>query len=103
MVIKYNIYKNYLIFSNAQVFSVKNKKFLFQQRVMKRCKEYLRVYLYDDGRREQWALHRLVAMLFLGDIEGMEVNHKNRDTLDCNLDNLEIVTPSENQKHWRNT
>lgn len=44
-------------------------------------------------------VHRLVAEAFIGNIDGLEVNHKNGDKLDNKLMNLEICTRSENHKH----
>ena len=49
--------------------------------------------------RSIYQLHRVVAMLFIGDISGKVVNH-----IDClrnnpRWDNLEIVTNGENNKH----
>jgi hypothetical protein len=44
--------------------------------------------------------HRMVADAFIGPIPpGMEVNHKNGDKGDPRLDNLEIVSNSENRAH----
>lgn len=44
--------------------------------------------------------HRMVADAFLGPIpEGMQVNHKNGAKSDPRLDNLEVVTNSENRAH----
>ena len=44
-------------------------------------------------------LHRLVASTFIGDITGKTVNHKDGDTLNNAVNNLEIVTQSENNIH----
>lgn len=44
-------------------------------------------------------LHRLVASTFIGDIEGKTVNHKDGNTLNNAIDNLEIVTQLENNIH----
>jgi hypothetical protein len=44
--------------------------------------------------------HRMVADAFLGPIpEGLHVNHKNGDKTDNRLENLELVTISENRAH----
>lgn len=45
-------------------------------------------------------VHRLVAKTFIPNLENKkEVNHKDGNGLNNNLDNLEWVTNSENQKH----
>jgi hypothetical protein len=47
-------------------------------------------------------VHRVVAQTFLGKIpKGKEVNHKNLDKHDNRVENLEYMTRSENQIHWR--
>jgi hypothetical protein len=47
-------------------------------------------------------VHRVVAKAFLGPIpKGKEVNHKNLDKHDNRVENLEYMTRSENQLHWR--
>lgn len=59
------------------------------------------VRLYYRGKSRKWTLHRLIAACFLGPIDGYEINHKDRNTLNNHVDNLERVTPSQNQRHWR--
>lgn len=60
-------------------------------------KGYCQVMLYDgSGRTEQPHVHRLVAVAFLGQRPGMEVDHINRDRRDNRLANLGWVTSSEN-------
>ena len=61
------------------------------------------VALYYRGKSTKWTLSRLIASCFLGNIDGKEVNHANRNILDCSGPNLDIFTPQENQKHWRVT
>lgn len=47
-------------------------------------------------------VHRVVVEAFIGKIpKGKEINHKNLDKQCNNVDNLEIVTRSENALHWR--
>jgi len=47
-------------------------------------------------------VHRVVVEAFIGKIpKGKEINHKNLDKHCNNVDNLEIVTRSENAIHWR--
>ena len=45
-------------------------------------------------------VHNLVCEAFYGEIpEGYEVNHKDKNRTNNNLDNLEIVTHKENMQH----
>jgi hypothetical protein len=44
-------------------------------------------------------VHRLVAEAFIGSAAGLEVNHINGDKLDNRVENLELVTPSQNILH----
>ena len=57
---------------------------------------------YDDQVRHLSA-HRLMWEAFVGPIpEGMQINHKNGVKSDNRLENLEVVTPSENTQHAHN-
>lgn len=58
------------------------------------------VLLRIDGKRKLAKVHRLVVTAFLEEIPvEKQVNHKNGDKADNRLENLEIVTPSQNVKH----
>lgn len=53
-----------------------------------------------NGERKPKLLHRLVAEAFIPNAHGKkEVNHKDGDKFNNRADNLEWVTPSENQMH----
>lgn len=54
-----------------------------------------------SGGKPHWRLaHRLAWEAFIGPIpERMQINHKNGDKGDNSLDNLEVVTASENVLH----
>lgn len=57
-------------------------------------------YLRVKMRSRRWLVHRAVVTAFIGEIPpGLEVNHKNGDKTDNRIDNLEVLTPSENVKH----
>lgn len=61
---------------------------------------YYETTLFKDGKYKYIRTHRIVAMTFLKEDKiRNEVNHKDGNKLNNNLENLEWVTPSENQKH----
>ena len=62
--------------------------------------EYPHVTLSKDSKRKIARIHVLVAQAFIPNPENKpEVNHKDGNKLNCNVDNLEWVTKSENQNH----
>ena len=61
---------------------------------------YEKIKLFKDGKRYYFSVHRLVAQTFLANEENKkEVNHKDGNKGNNNVDNLEWVTSSENQLH----
>lgn len=61
---------------------------------------YPMLRLCVDGVPRTCVVHRLIAEAFFGPVpKGMEINHKNGKRDDNRLENLEIVTPSENALH----
>ena len=59
------------------------------------------VRLSYNGKQKKWTLSRLMGSCFLGNIDGMEMNHDDRNPSNCNIFNMNIDTRSANQKHWR--
>lgn len=58
----------------------------------------------EDGKFKNQYIHRLVAKYFIDNPEQKrEVNHKDGNKLNNNIENLEWVTSSENQKHRQQT
>jgi hypothetical protein len=56
-----------------------------------------------NGSGKTFKVHRLVANAFLGEPNGLEVNHIDGNKSNNNLNNLEYCTKSENLKHcWDN-
>lgn len=54
----------------------------------------------SNGSQKAFVIHRLVIEAFIGPIQkGMHANHKNGNKTDSRLENLEVVTPSENARH----
>lgn len=66
---------------------------------------YYRVVLSENTKHTYVKIHTLVAEQFIGDVDtvnNMVVNHKDGNIHNNNVDNLEIITNSENSKHaWR--
>ncbi len=60
---------------------------------------YCRVCLCKNGKTRMHFVHRIVWEAFVGPIpEGMQINHINEIKTDNRLDNINLLTPSENQK-----
>lgn len=65
---------------------------------------YKSVGLCKNGKRKVFYIHRLVAELFLENINNLrEVNHKDLDKSNNNVDNLEWVTSKGNKEHYLKT
>ena len=57
-----------------------------------------------NGKLVQITVHRLIAMTFLPNPENKpQVNHKDRNRANNNLDNLEWCTAFENMQHYEKT
>lgn len=58
---------------------------------------YLQVYLYKNGKRKFCKIHRLVASAFLENADKLpQVNHKDEDKTNNNIENLEWCTSQYN-------
>lgn len=63
-------------------------------------KKYNGVTLSKGNARKVFNVHRLVALTFMPKIKGYNfVNHKDGDTKNNNVNNLEWVTPRKNIEH----
>lgn len=85
-------YPNYSVTDDGRVFSLNymhtgNKKELKPQ---KGINGYNRMDLYIEGKRKKFMVHRLVALAFLPNLDNLpEVNHKDENKTNNNLENLE--------------
>ena len=53
-----------------------------------------------DGKIKNLLIHRLVAVLFIDNPNNLpQVNHKDGNKLNNNIDNLEWISPSNNHRH----
>lgn len=63
---------------------------------------YLKARLSKKGKQTTYSIHRLVAHHFIYNPDGLpQVNHKDGDKLNNNVNNLEWVTGQENVTHAR--
>lgn len=89
--IKY--YENYEISTEGCVYNIKTKRMLKQHE----NKGYLGVYIYNKKGRKHFLVHRLVAIHFLENKNDLpQVNHKDENKTNNNVENLEWCSPSYN-------
>lgn len=61
---------------------------------------YLRIHLRNNGKRKVYSVHRLVAEAFIPNPNNLpEVNHKDEDTSNSKVDNLEWCTSKYNSNY----
>ena len=70
---------------------------------MKNGKGYLHISLYINRKPKTVTVHKLVANAFIGDSNGLHVNHIDGDKFNNNILNLEYVSNRENATHGRNS
>lgn len=98
------IHSNYEVSSDGQVRSLAHVDHLGRPWPGRTLKPYVtgkgRGYLTVQIDRKNFKVHRLVAQAFLpADESRPDVNHKNGDTHDNRVENLEWCTAKENSKH----
>lgn len=86
----------------------KERPSLYKGRILKQhekqgCRSNIKptytLALSKKGKAITYSVHRLIARTFLGELKDLEVNHKDGNRLNNNLDNLEIITKLENIGH----
>jgi len=87
-------YPNHYVDSFGNVFSPKKKL-----KPLNHSHGYSYVALIEKNKKKLFFIHRLVAMRFIGEIDGMQINHKDCNKKNNKLENLEIVTAKENMAH----
>jgi hypothetical protein len=86
----------YKISNFGDVFSIKENRDL---KYHTNKKGYCSICLTKDKKEYSRLVHRLVAEAFLGQNEGLQVNHINGNKSDNFVGNLEWCTSSENINH----
>lgn len=90
-------FEDYLINRKGEVYSKKTNKFL---KPWLDSKGYLQVQLLKNGNKYSFKVHRLVAIVFLPNPNNLpEVNHKDENKQNPNLDNLEWCTVKYNNNY----
>lgn len=102
--VKYKAYKgglyDYIITSNGDIYRIEAGDMLRKIKPHKSRGYWYFNAVLETGKYKQVLVHRIVAMLFIPNPENKsEVNHKNKNTDDNSVENLEWVTKSENEKH----
>ena len=95
-------HKTYWVDKNGRKRAYIKKGRVLKDKAGHRGKGYLRVRLHQTkiGVNCSPCVHRLVALTFIPNPEGKpQVNHKDGDTRNNNIDNLEWATSSENNLH----
>lgn len=89
----------YQVSNLSEVKSFKrNKELILKREVNKQG--YLKVELYKNGKKKPFFVHRLVAQAFIPNLNNLpQVNHKDGNKQNNNIENLEWVNNSQNQKH----
>lgn len=91
-------FNNYFVSSLGRVYNIATGRFIGNKESEKY--KYKRVKLSKNGEKLFIDVHRLVAEIFIPNIDNYEVvNHINGITTDNRVENLEWCSRSENQKH----
>jgi len=99
------ILEHYQVTEDGKVLSNKHPKFYGEWTELKLREDkdgYLDVCLIynDNGDRQPFRVHRLVALKYLDEVEGCDVvNHKDLDKKNNHLSNLEWGTVQSNTQH----
>lgn len=90
-------FPNYAITDDGRIWSsIKNR----WRKPTPTAAGYPMLPLIADGRIHMRYVHRLMWETYCGKIpDGLEINHKNGKPSDNRLENLEVVTPSQNMLH----
>ena len=99
-----NYEKLYTISNLGNIYSLNYKRTNIRQliKLKKNTNNYLFVTLYNNKIRNNYLLHRLIAIHFISNPNNYNiVNHIDGNILNNNLENLEWVNNRENISHYK--
>lgn len=80
-------YETYMVFEDGKIYNSKTNKYL-KPRINN--EGYANIYLHKNGFGKNFKLHRIVAEAFIPNPKNLkEINHKDFNKLNNNVDNLE--------------
>lgn len=97
-------------YEDGKLFRKKHSKFTLEGHwewaiTLSNFRPYRRITIYKNNRQKQINIHRLIWIMFNGDIpDGLVIDHINGDSLDNRIENLRCCTQRENSmSNKRNT
>ena len=104
MFISISGFENYSINEEGVVINNKTGRILKQTICQSRNSGYKRVFLYNANGRKTMSVHRLVAMTFIPNPNNYpQVSHKDENTMNNSVDNLEWCTAKYNCVYGHHT
>lgn len=92
-------YPNYIISNLGKIYTKNYGGKWVEKKGRPNLQGYLRIGLWNKGKKKNFNIHRLVAEHFIGPIpNGYVIDHLNTNKQDNYVTNLEIVTIAENTK-----
>lgn len=87
----------YTVFENGEIFRGKRKLSPYEN-ANRNGMIYMRIKLSVNGERRAYYVHRIVMQAFTSweAVRDLQIDHIDGDSTNNSLDNLMIVTPSEN-------
>ena len=97
MLLKIKGFEHYFIDETGNVYSTHKGSLSKLTPYVDSSGRYMMIDLYENGKRKKCLIHRLVASAFLPNPNNHpDIDHKDRNTQNNNVSNLEWVTTKEN-------